>query len=346
MSKLSIITPFCGEYPQNIFTIMSIWNQFHKSDIDWELILVNNWCDEAANQADYAYTCPSCKAVRKVPRGEANSYRPPYKNPDPGGSRVKSYSAAHPWLKYVEYKDKLSHWNAKNAGVAASTGDVLFFIDAHCGLIPGTLTEMYHYYKTHHEELNGTLHMPVAYFLERPGRALNYKLVANPEISAYLYSFTKHRKLTKEEIDAGKQTYQVPCMSSCGMMMTRSLYDLLGGWPKELGVYGGGENFINFTLAVLGKTINIFPTSPLHHLAEKRGYNWYFTDQKRNQIIATYMFGGPDRARMFSKHCKLDAKTAEKVVADVIEKCADHRSRISKHQTTEIEDWYDKWQQR
>jgi glycosyltransferase involved in cell wall biosynthesis len=341
---LSIIMPFCGEYPQNIFTLMSIWNQLRDSGIDYEVIAVNNWCDEAAKQSDYAYTCPSCKAVRQIPRGEANSYRPPYKNPDPGGSRVQSYAAAQPWLKYVEYKDKLSHWNAKNAGVKASTGNVLFFIDAHCALIPGSLTSMYRHYAAHYEAINGTLHMPIAYFLERSGRALNYKLVANPEISSYLYSFTRHRKLTEEEVKAGKKTYQVPCMSTCGMMMHRSLYDLLGGWPTELGVYGGGENFINFTLAVLGKTINIFPTEPLHHFAEKRGYNWYFTDQKRNQIIATYMFGGEKRARMFSRHCKLDAKTAERTVAEVIERCADHRGHIEKSQVMEIEDWYDKWQ--
>lgn len=338
MSKLSIIIPFCGEYPQNLFTIMSIWNQLRDSGIDYELIAVNNWNDKVAVQADYLYTCPDCKKTRKITRAEANRYRPPYGKDDPGGAKVKSYAAMHPWLKYVEYTDKLSHWNAKNAGVAAATGDILFFIDAHCALAPESLVSMFeHYTKNPDTIMNGTLHLPIVYFLERPGPALIYKLVANPEISRYHYSFTRYR--------VEKAPYQVPCMSTCGMMISRALYDLLGGWPSELGIYGGGENFINFTLAVLGKTISIYPTRPLHHFAEKRGYNYEYVDFKRNQIIATYMFGGAERAKMFSKHCKLDAKTAERVVADVIEKCADHRSRISKHQTTEIEDWYDKWQQ-
>lgn len=336
--KLSIIMPFCGEYPQNIFTIMSIWNQLRDSGIDWELVAVNNWCDKVATQADYSYTCPDCKTARKITRAEANRYRPPYKRDDPGGARVKSYAAMHRWLTYVEYTDKLSHWNAKNAGVSASTGDVLFFIDAHCALVPGSLIEMFNYYSEHSSDLNGTLHMPIAYFLERDGKALIYKLVAKPEISAYNYSFTRYH--------TSELPYRVPCMSTCGMMMTRALYNLLGGWPKELGIYGGGENFINFTLAVLGKTINIYPTRALHHYAEKRGYNWEFTDHKRNQIIATYMFGGPDRARMFSKHCKLDQQTAKKVVAGVIEVCADHRAHIEKNQIMSIEEWYGKWQQR
>lgn len=337
-NKLSIIMPFCGEYPQNIFTIMSIWNQLRDTDIDWELIAVNNWCDKVAAQADYRYTCPDCKKTRKITRAEANSYRPPYGKPDPGGNRVRSYAAMHPWLNYVEYKDKLSHWNAKNAGVAVATGDILFFIDAHCALVPGSLVGMYRYYVEHHEALNGTLHMPLVYILERPGPALIYKLLANPSISAYDYRFTRYRQ--------SDTPYAVPCMSTCGMMMTRGIYDLLGGWPKALGIYSGGEQFINFTLAVLGKTINIYPTRPLHHYAEKRGYNFEYTDQKRNLIIATYMFGGPDRARMFSRHCKLDQATAKKVVADVISTCADHRAHIEKHQLMEIEEWYDRWQQK
>lgn len=345
LSKLSIIMPFCGEYPQNIFTVMSLWNQLRDSGIDYEVVAVNNWCDRVAAQADYKYTCPDCKSIRKVLRGEANSYRPPYGKADPGGSRVKSYAAMHTWLKYIEYKDKLSHWNAKNAGVAAATGDVLFFIDAHCALAPGSLVNMFKHYTEHPTAMiDGTMHLPIVYFLERPGPALIYKLVAKPEISYYNYSFTRYRALTDKEKKEGKVTYQVPCMSTCGMMISRYLYDLLGGWPKELGIYGGGENFINFTLAVLGKTINIYPTRPLHHYAEKRGYNFEFVDHKRNQIIATYLFGGSDRAKMFSKHCKLDAKTAAKTVAGVIEKCADHRAHIIKNQVTTIEGWYDLWQ--
>lgn len=338
---LSIIMPFCGEYPQNIFTIMSIWNHFRASNssIEWELIAVNNWNDKVAAQADYAYTCPDCKKTRKIPRGEANSYRPPYKNPDPGGSRVRSYAAMHPWLKYVEYKNKLSHWNAKNAGVAASTGKYLFFIDAHCALGPNSLINMFDYYNEHEESLNGTLHLPLVYFLEKLGPALAYKLDVKPEISYYHYKFTRYPHTDSPHTIA-------PCMSTCGMLMSRTIYDQLGGWPSELGIYGGGENFINFTLAVLGKSINIYPTLPLHHYAEKRGYNFEFVDHKRNQIIATYMFGGEKRARMFSKHCKLDAKTADRVVNEVIERCADHRGHIRDSQVMQIEDWYDKWQQR
>ena len=347
-NKLSIIMPFAGEYPQNIFTVMSIYNQLIDTPIDWELIAVNNWCEQVAKQPDYIEKCPECNHSWKVTRADANSHRPPYKNPDPGGSRMQSYAAMHSWLKYLEYPDKLSHWSAKNAGVAASSGDILFFIDAHCALPPGALTEAYYYYIEHYESLNGTLHLPIAYFLERQHKKLIYKLVAKPEISMYHYTFTNlgafieswKKKNKKDNIP---RTLRVPCMSTCGMLMTRELFDLLGGWPKALGIYGGGENFINFTLATMGKTINIYPGRPLHHYAEKRGYNWYYTDHKRNQIIATYLFGGPERARVFSRHCKLDRNTAEETVEEVIAKCQDHRAHIQQSQTQTIEEWYEQW---
>ncbi len=350
-NKLSIIMPFAGEYPQNIFTVMSIYNQLVDTPIEWELIAVNNWCGQVAGQPDYIEKCPECNHQWKVTRADANSHRPPYKNPDPGGSRMRSYSAIHPWLKYVEYKDKLSHWNAKNAGVAASTGDILFFIDAHCALPPNTLSDAYSHYAKHHKSLNGTLHLPIAYFLELPHERLIYKLVAKPEIALYHYSFTRlntffavWQKKRKDGHTAVPKSIKVPCMSTCGMLMTRELFDLLGGWPKELGIYGGGENFINFTLAIMNKSVNIFMGRPLHHYAEKRGYNWYYTDHKRNQIIATYLFGGPERARMFSRHCKLDRKTAEKTVEGVIDSCQDHRAHVQQSQTQTIEEWYSQWE--
>ena len=184
-------------------------------------------------------------------------------------------------------------------------------------------------------ELNGTLHLPLAYMLENTGKALVYKLVTKPEVGLYHYQFTRYRR--------SDIPYQVPCMSTCGMMITRNLYNRLGGWPKELGIYGGGEHFINFSLAILGKNVNIFPTEPLHHYAEKRGYNYEYVDYKRNMIIATYIFGGEKRAELFSKNCKLDQKTARQILYDVIGKCKDHREYIKSQQVIDIDEWCKQW---
>jgi len=325
--------PFVAEYPQALFTLMSIWNELKDSGIDYEVFAINNYCPQAAAQIARRDKCPKCAHVRAITREDLGRFQ--HNKPDICGDKVRAYATMHPWLNYLEYTDKLSHWQAKNLGVATSTGDILFFMDAHCVISPGSLAALYRHYCHRIEKLNGTLHLPLTYLLERPGVALIYKIVARPEVAAYSYSFTRYRP--------SPQPYCVPCMSTCGMMMSRALYDCLGGWPKELGIYGGGEQFINYTLAVLGKSVNIFPIAPLHHFAEKRGYNYEYVDYKRNQIIATYMFGGEERARLFSKNCKLDQKTAARVMDDILVKCAPQRQRITDQQTIEIEEWYKRW---
>ena len=167
--KLSIIMPFAVEYPQAIFTILSIWFELRYSNIDYELIAVNNWCVQASKQVVRRDTCPSCKNVKIITRKDLGEQL--WRKDDICGDKVKSYAAIHKWLKYVEYTDKLSHWQAKNAGVQVASGDVLFFIDAHCGISPGTLRAMYNYYINNIEELNGTLHLPLAYMLENTANA-------------------------------------------------------------------------------------------------------------------------------------------------------------------------------
>lgn len=260
MPDLSIIIPGANEYPQNAFTIQSLISEL-QGEVDFEIIYIDNYCDEL-------------KAQGKTPDRGLEYLSGIAQKSQPGIVRV------------LTYKDKLSHWNAKNVGIQSARAPILFFCDAHCLVANKSLVAMYHYYKKFHEELNGTLHLPIAYMLEKKGRELIYKLVSDVKTGAVHYSFTGYRP--------EKQVYQVPCMSTCGMMITKNLMvNHLGMWPKELGIYGGGENFANFTLAVLGKTINIFPTSyPLYHYAEKRGYHWTGNDWMRNRLIASFVHSG------------------------------------------------------
>ena len=340
--KLSVIMPCVNGGMDVIYTMQSILLELKTIQRVWEneveLVLINNWCPEVANQHMKTASCG-----RKMTRADVNVFM--YGIEDKWGKKMASYASIHPEVKYFEYTKKLSHWQAKNTGIRSTQGeltDFLFFCDAHCIITPGTLRLMYKYYVQQHEHLHGTLHLPLTYMLDRPGRRLIYKhqSCCDPDKGMYHYSFTPYRQ------SPNNLPFTVGAMSTCGMMMSRYLYDLLGGWPAELGIYGGGENFINFTLAVLGKSVSIYPTRPLHHYAEKRGYNYEYVDYKRNQIIATYMFGGRERASKFSQHCKLDAKTADRIITDIINKCSDHRALIEKSQIMDIEDWYDKWQQK
>lgn len=307
MTDLSIIIPFCNEYPQVAFTIQNLYCEL-EDRANFEIIAVSNYCDEVKQQG-YAE--------------------------DKGFEYLASIAKSNPWLKVIQYDAKLSHWNAKNAGVKASSGEVLFFCDAHCIVSRNALSDMYEYYTVNHEALNGTLHLPLSYILERRGLELIYRLDADAEKGLLHYKFTRYR-----DADA---PYSVPCMSTCGMMMTRELFDLLGGWPEALGIYGGGENFVNFSLGVMGKTINIFPAPPLYHYAEKRGYHWNYTDWVRNRCIAAYIHGGKEFASRFIANVKGRPPVLKSIYHDVLGPCTPHRERIKAHQKMTTDEFIAAW---
>jgi hypothetical protein len=126
------------------------------------------------------------------------------------------------------------------------------------------------------------------------------------------------------------------------MMMHRDIYNKLGGWPEEFGIYGGGENFINFTLAVMGMQKWVFTSKPLYHYAAPRGYHWNYMDYHRNRTIATYMFGDEDLAERYIMNIKGDDAVAKrKVFYDVIEKCRAHRDFLEDKKVVNIWDWVD-----
>jgi glycosyltransferase involved in cell wall biosynthesis len=307
MAELSIVIPFCNEYPQVLFTVRSIETEL-RDRVDFEIIAINNYCNEVQKQS-----------IKEDKSFEA----------------LLAAQKTNPWLKVLHYQDKLSHWQAKNMGVQASTGAFLWFCDAHCAVSRSSLFKMFEYYKGMHKELNGTLHLPLTYKILEAHK-LVYKLVYKPETAEVHYSFTGYR-------EADMPHYQVPCMSTCGAMISRDLYDQLGGWPKELGIYGGGENFSNFTLAVLGKTTNIFCGNPLHHHGEKRGYSYNYDNYTRNRIIATYMFGGEAWARKYAKHRKGSPIIIQNILEGVLSKCKEHREFIKARQVMTIEEWLAKW---
>lgn len=302
MPELSVIIPYVQEWPQVIFTVASIAEEL-RDEVDFEIIVVDNY----------------------VPApGRVNGEQ------DRAREYFDAVAKGQKWLKSLEYKKKLSHWQAKNWAVENAEGDFLWFCDAHCVISKGALVKMFRYYRDHHEELNGTLHLPLTYSILE-WHKLIYKLVDDSEKGVLHYSFTGYR-------DA-QEAYPVPCMSTCGMMMTRELYGLLGGWPQELGIYGGGEHFINFCLAILGKTINIFPGDPLRHHGDKRGYSWFYDDYHRNRMVATYCFGGEDWLRLYTQNTKGNQDHLRKIEANVIETCRHHRHFLEANQVISIDEW-------
>ena len=304
MAELSVIIPYVNEWPQIVFTVGSIYEELIDR-VDFEIILVDNWCAEVETQ------------------GRTRDHGHPE-----GGLPGQS------WLKVVQYSDKLSHWQAKNAGIAAASGDIIWFCDAHCIVCRDSLFGAYEYYRDHWQEINGTLHLPLHYQI-LDNRRLIYALVTDPAIGHYHYKFTTYQDWAAP--------YAVPCMSSCGMFMHREVFNALGGFPEGLGIYGGGENFVNFTLAVLGMNKMIYPCQGLRHHGDKRGYNWNYTDHLKNRAIATYIFGGELILLKFLAPTKGRDEVKAKIMRDVIEENRPRRERIKSMQTTTIDEWVQQW---
>lgn len=307
---LSVIVPFVNEHPQVLFTAQSILNELRESNIKFELIMIDNWCAEVEKQ------------------GRAR---------DSGSGKIEGLSKTNAEMTYLHYDKKLSHWQSKNMGVRHSSGSVLWFCDSHCIVSPSALRTMFDYYLFNYNELHGTLHLPLSYMLEQPGRELIYKLSGDVEKREFHYSFTRYRPSSRH--------YRVPCMSTCGMMMSREIYEMLGGWPEELGIYGGGENFINFTMASMGLNVNIMPGKPLWHYAEKRGYHWNFDDYLRNRMIATFMFGGYEMLKTYVKFSKGNELQKQRILESVItkESIQAHKEKITAHQTVDVVEWWNGW---
>lgn len=303
---ISVIVPYVAEYPQVIFTIRSIHENL-AGRADHEIIAVDNYCQEV----------------------EAQGFPP-----DRGTDMVKSMAENVDWLKYIQYDEKLSHWNAKRVGIAEAKGDILCFIDAHCIVGRDALFNACDYYAHNWQQLDGTLHLPLTYHILED-RRLKYKLRYDPKKFEVHYSFTPYED---------SQLIEVPCMSTCGMIIHKDLYWQTGGWPKELGIYGGGENFMNFTLSVLGKKKWIYPAkSALYHHGEKRNYQFNWEDYTRNRSIATYLFGGVPWLDGYLRRSGATSRYYNWTFNYIIDACWAQRQKIKENQKTDIVDWMRRW---
>lgn len=279
-----------------------------KGRVDFEIIAVDNYCE---------------KEVKKPE--------------DKGGKYIQNVSRGHDWLKALPYKKKLSHWNAKNHAVQNSEGEFLFFCDAHTAIERDALFKAYSLYRHSHKALQGTLHLPLTYQILE-WHKLIYKLVVDQKIGKIHYSFSSYR--------SAPVPYEVPCMSTCGMLMTRAMYDDLGGWPAELGIYGGGENFINFTSAILGYKKWIMPGGALFHHGDKRGYAYNGSDFIRNRMIANYCFGGQDWLYRLAANARGRPDILENIRRSVIETCGAQRNMLKAKQKISIEEWLEQWERK
>lgn len=350
---VSVIVPYCQEWPQVAFTLRAIHEEL--IGIPHEVIAVDNFCQHALRQMhnvwkksgvpryideghdrpnDKTKEPPSPEWLDQLLAGELEEY---------AGSRVRGMTKVAKWLRYVRYSEKLSHWNAKNAAVRASSGRLLLFLDAHIVPGRGSLSGMVAAYEPWCEEHGpGSLHAPLTYHILEEHKLI-YRLKHNPDIGELHYAFSGYPSAWDT---VERRPHEVSCMSCCGVMISREIYDQLGGWPGEMGIYGGGENFLNFTMAVLGMKHWVMAGPPVHHYATHRGrgYHFEYADHKRNQAIAAYMYGDLPKLEAFCfRHPK--HKSAPEFYSQLVEDiassptCQAQRDWIKSQQKMEIDEW-------
>lgn len=325
---LSIIIPFVNEYPQVIFTIRNIIEELKDRGIEFEILAIDNYCWEVQAQVkEIRYR----KELSDPTDIEHLSIQKGFQFPDRGGTIIEgSQRANHPHLKYLKYEEKLSHWNAKNIGIRHAKGEFLYFVDSHVQFSRDGLWSMFEYWHTRPERLTGTIAMPVTYKILDTRRQI-YKLVIEDDGLVH-YKFTPLR--------GQKEPFRVPCMTCCGVLMHKSVMKALGGgWPKLLGIYGGGENFLNFTLATFDYSVNIWPHGTVFHYGNPRGYHYTYDDFSRNRATAAFMFGGVEYMDKYLKKRKGDRRILDGIRAQVLKECQAQKDKITPRQKIDINDW-------
>lgn len=303
---ISVIIPFIREWAQVVFTIRSVAEAL--KEIDFEILAIDNLQERGAQ--------------------------------DRGTPNVEGMAKKNSWLRYIRKSDVLSHWQCKNLGMREAKGEIFLFVDAHCIAPYKDLAEACTHYEKNWEWMNGSLHMPLTYHILE-SKQLIYKAVFDIPKGDYAYTF---HTLDHDDFD-GEDILEVPAMSTCGMMIHKSLMSTMGYWPTELGIYGGGEHFLNYTMAVMGMKKYIYRTDAcLYHHGDKRGYSWNHHDYQRNRAIATYMFGGESLLKLWMQSCaKLTHREKVNMTKNLIDSCSKQRSNIKKAQTVDIEDFAHKW---
>lgn len=335
MKDLSIIIPFAGEYPQAIFTVQAIANSIQ--DLDFEIIVVDNHCEELEAQWRVAKERVANKLINGGKNMDYNEVLAVLDQLPPSMSTkscdsFKASEKGNEWLRYMKYDKRLSHWECKRLACEAANSNTFLFIDAHCIVSQG-IDQMFFEYDAKYRN-KGTMHMPLTYKILE-WHKLIYKMVVENEF--YGYSFTPFREATVP--------YEVPCMSTCGMMISREVYEKVGGWPEGMYAYGGGENFMNYALTVTGMKKYIYPDIVLHHHGEKRDYHSTYDGTLFNRLLAHYLFGGKEKLTALLNV----SKGRPNVLADMgnailrSEKYREHRQIIKDNTVIKLDNWVDYW---
>jgi glycosyltransferase involved in cell wall biosynthesis len=179
--------------------------------------------------------------------------------------------------KVVVYDEKPSCWQARNAGADAATGRYLLFLDSHVIPKAGSFRGLIDF----HDGWKGVAHCALNYWLEPEERAL-YGYSWQPD--KFWGNWTRHKPEFPD--------YRVPLSGTSSSLIDREVFIEVGGFHPGLGIYGGGETYIDLLVQRFGYSVRMHPRFRLWHLTEKRGYAWNNEDFRHNFMLAAMVLGG------------------------------------------------------
>ena len=232
--------------------------------------------------------------------------------------RVEAFAKEHDKLniRYVfEQNQGLSH--ARNAGIAASSGDIVAFIDDDERIVEEFITAYVELFDTHADAMAAGGKIIAEYPTGRPRWMSRYteQPIANP-----MDFGTNIRLFPAGRIPGGGN-----------MAMRRSLFDSVGVFNTALGrtgkrLLGGEESDLFERIARSGYKVYYVPRAVMYHIipAEKLTRD-YFTRLSRNTGISQHT-----RAQQKNRLAKLYVGEVMKWVATLL-LCLAHRPTQSRH---------------
>jgi glycosyltransferase involved in cell wall biosynthesis len=330
---LSIIIPFAGEYPQILYTVASIHEELRDRGIEYQIICIDNDCPEWRSQLEINAAPESDAFVNQIDVKENRSR---------SNIALSAVAKHEPWLQVLTYSERLSHWQAKNVGVKATDSDYLWFCDAHCVVQRGQLYRMFDFYRHNYHTLGGIIHFANSYKLLE-GHGLGYKLVDEMDEKGFL-GYTLSRNWSKRV-----GVIEVPCASSCGMMLSREIVNDLKNdqtgdlWPQRYS-YSGGEHFMNFAPVVMGYKHWLWLHGFLRHQGDKRDYHYTHWGMAWNRAAAVYVWGGEDMLiRYVETGGGVRPDKQKEMITQVVEHCQPWRDKVKDRTVVDIQEWVSKW---
>ena len=162
-------------------------------------------------------------------------------------------------MKVVRYDERPSTWCAANAGIKASTGEVVAVADAHVSLKTGTMHGLVQGALTH----GGIWHAAVN------------KWGDIDKIRTYGYDLTLLRNFwgnpclhippgVRDE-DGRPRSHAVAMMGACLLVVRRDEIEKFGAYHHQFGVYGGGEPYLDLKWWLMGSAVYCYPEGLCRH---------------------------------------------------------------------------------